>query len=106
MAVFVNLTFQPFSAYHFLSKRCKVSENLETRTRSYFPRELLDAQVVWNANDRDSGRSGEKRDENRTSGPPNFEFKVHTSAWVYTYHHDYLGNGSVRKPVVLFNESM
>ena len=60
-------------------------------------------QVVWNANDRDSGRSGEKRDENRTSGPPSFEFKVHTSAWVYTYNHNYLGNCGAREPVVLFN---
>ena len=32
-------------------------------------------QVVWNANDRDSGRSGEKRDENRTSGPQTLSSK-------------------------------
>ena len=63
-------------------------------------------QVVWNANDRDSGRSGGKRGENQTSGPPNFEFKVHISAWVYTYYHDYLGNCGTRKPVVLFNQRM
>ena len=60
-------------------------------------------QVVWNANDRESGRSGEKTDENLTSRPPNFEFKVQTSAWVYRMPSRNLGNCGVRKRVVLFN---
>ena len=48
----------------------------------------------------DLGKKGTKIEH---LDPQTFEFKVHTSAWVYTYHHDYLGNCGARDPVVLFN---
>ena len=58
-------------------------------------------QVVWNTIAILRNLGG--KDANHTSGPPNFEFKVHTCAWVYTYHYHYLGNCGMRRPVVLFN---
>ena len=59
-------------------------------------------QVVWNANDCDSGRSGGEKDENQTSDPHTL-WSIHASAWVCAYHYDYLGNCGTRNAVVLFN---
>ena len=49
-------------------------------------------QVVWNANDHKSRRSGE---ENGTSRPPKFEFKVHIPRGFSARRLDYLGNCGV-----------
>ena len=53
-------------------------------------------QVVWNANDHKSRRSGEENVENRTSRPPKFEFKVHIPRGFSARRLNYLGNCGVR----------
>ena len=53
-------------------------------------------QVVWNANDHKSRRSGEENVENRTSRPPKLSSKFIFPRGFSARHLDYLGNCGVR----------
>ena len=79
MTVFTNSTLLPFQPPISGQTGAK-----SLRTSKLVPHVAVHLnygmQVVWIANNYDSGRTGGKMGENRTSEPPNFGFKVHTAA--------------------------